>query len=186
MRSFFFFFPSFCVGVFQRKINTLQIILNPDLSKLSFAVNEQRLWVKKKEKSVIVLFVLASLFTQSETHLHIMEIETTAVRTTRTRRTIYNTVSMTIFYGRSTSFIVSAPIQTIRKKEKTSPSPRVCVQRSQAIIPSDVHEAENCQRLRRGRLGKKRRERCRNTERNEQLQLKPVPKIKGSHFPSDL
>lgn len=40
----------------------------------------------------------------------------------------------------------------------------------------------NCQRLRRGRLGKKRPERRRNTERNEQLQLKPLPKIKDHIF----
>lgn len=110
-----------------------------------------------------------------------MEIETTAVITTRTRRTIYNTVSMTIFYGRSTSFIVSAPIQTIRKRRK-SPRRLTCASSNhgQLFLLTFTRLKLSTSVSRPPR--KKRRERRRNTERNEQLQLKPVPKIKDHIF----
>lgn len=74
-----------------------------------------------------------------------MEIETTAVTATRTRRTIYNTISMTLFFlWEIYEFYCVSSNPDDQKKEKISLSPRVCVceQRSQIIIPSDVQEAE--------------------------------------------
>lgn len=54
--------------------------------------------------------------------------------------------------------VLSCQLQSRRSGKRRKPPRRLacaCVQRSRAIIPSDVHEAENCQRLRGGRLGKK-------------------------------
>lgn len=132
--------------------------------------------------------MLTSLFTQSETHLHIMETYTKVVTTTRTRLRFHD-----FLCGKSMSLIlVSAPVLTLSLNHIKSTRWSMC---GPPVIADNYSKrclgwpwavcvarlGWKCQRQRRHCL-RKRRECRRNTGRNEQLQLKTVPKRNGHIF----
>lgn len=188
------FFPlilgTFRVGVFIRiniNINIKQISLNLESSRLSISVNEQRLWVNKEIKKRSSFDTYITVYTVRNAPSYYGDWHYSGYN----HQNQNGSDSMTVWEIYKSNPCVSSSPDYIFKSHEIYPlahvwPPSYCRQLfqtvSQMIMSCVCRTSWLKMSTSASPLSRKRRECHRNTGRNEQLQLKTVPKINGHIF----